>query len=226
MSGLSTRLNSIQVSDPGLRLFLQSLAKAVDRINVNFHLDINEPTALSEPTTGANALAAVVNVPPAIMIVKSLRFLADKNGLYQASAMTQGARAWHSAAQSPATGVLTGLAFDSEYWDTDDMHDLAVNNTRLTFNTAGIYVVGAHLTWAANGVGTREAQILKNNATILDLWKSLSYAGAVNHSRLSTVDKFDAGDYIEVKVLQDSGGALAVNSVANYSPVFFAHRLS
>jgi hypothetical protein len=227
VSGLSTRLNSIQVSDPALRLFLQSLAKAVDRINVNFHLDINEPTALSEPITGASALAAVVNVPPAIMIVKSLRFIADKNGLYQASAMTQGARAWRSTAKSIATATLVFVDFDTDIFDTDDMHDVVTNNTRLTFNTAGIYIVGCHGQFEGNVTGVRQTAIRKNGTTYL-ISDARATAPAANTCSVgaATVAKFDSGDYIEMLAYQESGVALNLNSNSDYTPILFAHRLS
>lgn len=223
MTSLSTRLNSVQVTDPTLRLFLQSMAKSVDRLNVNFHLDINEPFALSEPTTGANARAPVANLPSDIVIIKSLRFLADKNGLYLASSMTQCCRAWHSANQATVTAVPFVIAFDSEYFDTDDMHDLTVNNTRILFNTEGKYIVGANINWDVDNTGLREIRIKKNGTTYLAIE---NHTGGGAGSQIVTMASFVVGDYIEVEVLQASGAGRNVLSVAEQSPIFWAHRLS
>jgi hypothetical protein len=38
------------------------------------------------------------------------------------------------------TGVYTALTFDTETFDTDNMHDNTTNPTRLTVNTAGLYI--------------------------------------------------------------------------------------
>ena len=48
-----------------------------------------------------------------------------------------GAHAYHNAAQSINTASETTLALNSERWDTDSIHDTAVNNSRLTCVTPG-----------------------------------------------------------------------------------------
>ena len=57
-----------------------------------------------------------------------------------------GVKANQSSLQSLTTSGTVVLAFDgSDTFDTDSMHDPATNNTRLTFNTAGVYVVTLRL---------------------------------------------------------------------------------
>ena len=42
---------------------------------------------------------------------------------------------------------------------------------------------------------------------------------------VTTIYQLTAGDYVEVRAYQNSGGALNVNSTANYSPEFWMVRL-
>ena len=131
-------------------------------------------------------------------------------------------RVYHSAATLIGTGVHTPLAFNSERYDTDTMHDTAVSNTRITITTAGVYVVTFNAEFAANATGVRTVGIRINGASFLAL-NAAPADGAVNPVpvTVATEYKFAAGNYIEATAWQDSGGNLNVNST-NYSPEFSA----
>ena len=75
------------------------------------------------------------------------------------------ARAYHNTTQSIPNATDTALAMNSEEYDTDTIHDTATNNSRLTFKTAGKYLVWAEIEWAANGTGERFVAIKKNGTT-------------------------------------------------------------
>lgn len=52
-----------------------------------------------------------------------------------------GCRLKNSGTQSVLAGATTALTFDQEDYDTDTMHDTGSNTTRITFTTAGKYIV-------------------------------------------------------------------------------------
>src|SRR4051794_16526480 len=50
---------------------------------------------------------------------------------------------YNDAAQSIPDGALTALTFNTEHFDTDSIHSTSSNTSRLTCQTAGIYVITA-----------------------------------------------------------------------------------
>lgn len=122
-------------------------------------------------------------------------------------------RVYHNTTQSLTTAVETPLIFNSERWDTDAMHDTVTNNGRITFNTAGLYVIGLNVNYAANTVGTRYTSIrLNGGATYLQQdtrGASPTLGTLVN---LHGIYKAVAGDYILAYAYQTSGGALNVTN--------------
>jgi hypothetical protein len=121
--------------------------------------------------------------------------------------------AFRSTNQSISNNTLTAVSFANELYDTDTMHSNTVNPTRVTFTTAGTYVVTFVAVWNKNAVGNRVAEIRKNGTDVL-AYESKLHGGAdlfVGHS-LVVQDEFVATDYVEGLVLQTSGGALLLLS--------------
>lgn len=135
------------------------------------------------------------------------------------------ARVTHNANQSTTTGVSFTLAFNTERFDTDTIHDTVTNNSRLTCKTAGKYLVTGNVSFAANATGIRQLQIKLNGATTVGAvgW-SASSAGTTD---LVVVTLYDmaVNDYVELIAAQNSGGALNVLATGNYSPEFMMHRV-
>ena len=131
------------------------------------------------------------------------------------------ARAYHNAAQSIANATNVALAFNSERFDTDTIHDTATNNSRLTCKTAGKYLVNANVSFAANATGFRQLTIVLNGVTeIAALWLPNQGAGLATTVVVSTLYDLAVNDYIQAFAYQTSGGALDVSVVGNYSPEF------
>lgn len=132
-----------------------------------------------------------------------------------------GARVYHNVNQSLATTTNTALAFNQERYDNDTIHDTAINNSRLTCNTAGKYLIWGIATFAGNVVGRRVLSIELNGSGTL-----LSYVGRWNGGGglmgCLVMCEYDliVTDYVELIAFQDSGGALNVNASGNYSPEF------
>ena len=119
------------------------------------------------------------------------------------------ARAYHSITQSIANATDVILNLNSERWDTDDIHDNVTNNSRLTCKTAGVYIITANVGFLANSTGIRLFSIRLNGTTDLG-W---SFVDTNQNSdqivSVATVYELAVNDYIEIKVHQTSGGALA-----------------
>jgi len=139
---------------------------------------------------------------------------------------TEGARAYHSVPQTIPTSTMTDLAFDSERWDTDTIHDLVTNNSRLTCKTAGKYVIMGGVRFAMNATGNRVARIYLNATTIIAYY-FVPNAGAAQRTQfvVSTIYDLAVDDYIELTVFQDSGENLDLEAHSNTSPEFMMQRI-
>lgn len=133
-----------------------------------------------------------------------------------------------SADVAIANNTLTALTFDEEYYDRYEMHSLAAVTNRITIPLDGVYLVGANIRWASNSAGDRLIGIRINGANFLcaDSRRPAATAGRTTDQCCSTIWEFTTGDYIEVLVLQDSGGNLDVLNVDDLSAIFYAHKLS
>lgn len=135
------------------------------------------------------------------------------------------ARVYHNAAQSLANSVATVVAFNSERWDTDTIHDTVTNNSRLTCKTAGRYLIIGTTEYATNATGVRETYIRLNGATPLAADVRAAVSGLTTAFTIQTYWDMAVNDYVELIAFQSSGGALNLNSTANYSPEFMMTRV-
>ncbi len=132
-----------------------------------------------------------------------------------------GARVYNNANLSTANATVTILPFNSERWDTDAIHDVAANTTRLTCNTAGKYLITGNISFAANATGTRYAAVRLNGTTVVGYDQRAAVGGTSNTLiTVATVYDLAVSDYVELMVGQDSGGALDVLYASAYSPEF------
>lgn len=132
-----------------------------------------------------------------------------------------GARVYNNANISILDLTATALTFNSERDDVGDFHSTSVNTGRLTIPIAGTYLVGCTVSFASSAVGLRAANIRLNGTTNIVGDTRPAVTGTVTTIAISTDYTFAAGDYIEVVVFQNSGGALNVEFSGNFSPEFW-----
>lgn len=133
-----------------------------------------------------------------------------------------GARVYHSVDQSFANGAYAALAFNSERYDTDTIHSNVTSNSRLTCKTAGKYLIGGWMSFAASGIGARQGSIVLNGSATLDAEIiAASGTGSNTALSLSTVYELAVNDYVQLYAYQGSGMSLNVSN-----PEFYMHRLS
>jgi len=137
------------------------------------------------------------------------------------------ARVRHSVNVSIANNTVVVLPFDTELFDTDTLHDVSVNNSRLTVNTAGKYLFGAIINWASNTTGFRVVNLRVNGTAGVGPSRVAVNAGSPEPVQIpNTVSELAANDFIEVIVLQNSGGALNVLKDTDGSLHFWIVRLA
>ena len=138
---------------------------------------------------------------------------------------TEGARVYHDDDQDIDHNTWTTLAFNSERYDTDGIHDVAVNNSRLTCKTAGKYVISITMRWEAETGGTYRRCLIQlgGGNTISQITQA---GGPIPvFQQTTTVWDFAVGDYVEVLVKHDRGSAIHVERALDDSPEFMIQRI-
>lgn len=135
------------------------------------------------------------------------------------------ARVYNDASINIANAAWTAIAFNSERFDNDEMHD-DINSRRLTCKTAGRYLIFGSVFFNPNVNGIRRLAIRLNGTTYLAASGLLS-ADATNGADLSvaTVYELSVDQYVELLVYQNSGAALAVTVWSQSSPEFGMVRI-
>lgn len=105
----------------------------------------------------------------------------------------------------------TRVAFVGESYDTDAFHSTSVNTARLTVpaGKGGTYLIVAQASWQTSAAGRKACWIIKNTTSRLGIQEVNGDDGGLNLSMTATSFAVLAdGDYVEMHVRQDSGGAL------------------
>jgi hypothetical protein len=134
------------------------------------------------------------------------------------------ARVTHNADQAITTATPTALAFNTESFDTDGMHDNSTNNERLTFQTAGKWIIGGNVTWENVAAGEyRQAAIrLNGSTTIAEVMGPETVTAGHLRQSVVTLYEMSVGDYVELVVQHDRGSNLNLRSQGSQSPIFWA----
>lgn len=111
-----------------------------------------------------------------------------------------------SISSSGANSVVT---WQSSVWNIGSMWSSSTNPTRFTVPTTGIYQLAANIPWTNNGTGRRRLAWRPNGGSITYDMQHQESTG-VDTCNGSDLISLNAGDYVEIIVSQDSGGALSV----------------
>jgi hypothetical protein len=106
----------------------------------------------------------------------------------------------------------TSVTYDGgASFDTDSMYSSGAQ-TRITINTAGIYLVIGGIGFASNATGFRGARLIVSGATVIAIDSRPPVNGDTTIITLSTLYEFTAGQYVECQAFQSSGGVLSVGA--------------
>ncbi len=120
-----------------------------------------------------------------------------------------------SALQSIPNNTTTVLTWDLETYDTDGMHDNVVNNSRITIQTPGKYLVWANADFLSNATGVREISLFLNAARVAITTQGVVSIGTRPSFITMRVMDLVASDFVEVLVFQTSGGSLDLISTGS-----------
>ena len=123
-----------------------------------------------------------------------------------------------TGAVSITNNSLTTVNLDAFGFKRDLLHSTVTNPSRVTFATTGIYTLTLQVDWDANATGRRYASILLNGATVIRAQSMAPASGGQATNQLAMSYDFEATDYVQVQVYQDSGGSL--NCYPNFEVVW------
>lgn len=133
-------------------------------------------------------------------------------------------RAYRTTLLSTTTATLTTVNLDSERFDNAAMHSTSVNTSRITIPTGGggKYMFGGLLEFANNGTGLRQIIILRSGTDELTWGPGPGDASATCPLCTTAQWAFSAGDYIELRGYQNSGGNLNIIVSGGRNPELWA----
>jgi hypothetical protein len=124
-------------------------------------------------------------------------------------------------------GEWTSLTFNSERWDTANLHETATNSGRLKAPAAGKYYIFANITWETPiGTGLWGLRLQLNGKTVIAEQTLPNTAAQFRISMsVGTLYALAAGDYVEAQVFQNNGNPLLIRSISATSPEFGMAKL-
>jgi hypothetical protein len=144
----------------------------------------------------------------------------SSNGSSGGGGIFSGAKVRLTSNESIGNITGTQIPWDSEVYD-DGAYWSGANPTRLTVPTTGKYHFEFFARWAANGTGQRFITFIINGDTADrvsgDNRPGVSVDSAETYHGISADISLSAGDYVEARVFQSSGGALNLLSTVPYT---------
>lgn len=135
------------------------------------------------------------------------------------------AYAYRTAVFGIANAAFAVVQLDLELYDTDAIHDLAVNNSRLTCKTSGAYELCGGVEWASNATGYRMVGFAVNgiNPPLLGADSRMAVSGNTTCQSVAHQLRLGVNDYVELVVFQTSG--VSLNLVTSNARNFLSMRL-
>lgn len=175
---------------------------------------------------GGNLIATLIG-GSANQIIKSDGTDAEWDDLLDiitALKLNAGARVYYDDVKVLTTGVWTSIPLNVEVYDTDDIHDNVTNNTRLTCKTAGKYAISGGGVMEGHATGIRYIAVRHNNTTWIAVDDRIGIISG-NNILINTQYDLAVNDYVELYMMQNSGGDLDIWQTDVLSPSFMMQRI-
>lgn len=186
---------------------------------------VNGPTQIIDATQVNARFAALYNaLNPASVGIDDTNV---KPGLIRQTqlAVAPQAYAYRTSVFGVANATAAVVPFDLELYDTDGIHDPAVNSSRLTCKTSGAYEVVGGVEWASNATGRRMVGIALNgvNPPALGMDARNAVSGDTTCHTATHQLRLAVNDYVELVVFQAS--TVSLNLVTINARNFLSMRL-
>ena len=117
--------------------------------------------------------------------------------------------------------TITGINFDQEQYDSDNLHDNVVNNQRITIPSDGRYLLLGQGSYQQNGDGSRDLGIVKNGDLTIGVANEMNTnAGQSSLVQAHAIVQLVAGDYVGLYAEQSSG--ITLNTETGAHSTWFA----
>ena len=134
-----------------------------------------------------------------------------------------------SASQSIANDTQTKIAYNAEVYDPDSVYDHSTNyRFTVPSGKAGKYFVGASIRSGAITDGKKiTMNLFVNGSEVQEHYAQVASSSSGEQYTIGVFKTFDlsAGDYIEVFVLHQSGGAVTFSSASSLGAYFYGYRI-
>lgn len=135
------------------------------------------------------------------------------------------ARVTRSASQAISSGGSpTNIAFTVAKHNVGALW-VSTDNTKITTNSAGLWLVGAHFLYDVSGAGTYRQSKLKASGTVISPAHKAPYASDSLTMTHTFLGYFPAGTYFQVDFVHDKGSDLNISYNDDFSPMMWAVRL-
>lgn len=127
-----------------------------------------------------------------------------------------GAKATRVTTQSIPNATWTAVTFTGEDYDSNAFHDNSTNPSRFTVpaGKTGYYTLKFLVSWDVAGAGDRYMAFRVNGGTVTGTVAGF-YRTSIYFNQGAAIDlHLTAGDYVEMMVYQDYGGALDVRTAS------------
>jgi hypothetical protein len=140
-----------------------------------------------------------------------------------------GARVNNSSSFTITNNTDTALTFNSERYDTNNLHSTVSNTSRLTAQRAGKYLIIGHASYDAPTNGGPYQLFIRLNGTTKIAAQSVDVPiadcgngcqGQLAQLTVSAIYSLALNDYVELVTKQVSGSSQTLNVTGNYSPEF------
>ena len=237
------KLEDLEREVDGLRTFISEVRAALLAHHLQHEAGGGDPVDLSgyvaKTLFDANTIlkADSDNVPLALAVAASR--IVGRKSTGNIAALTGGeihtilnpprCRLRNLADQSIPNNTNTAVTFNAEIFDTDSMHDTGSNTERITFTTAGVYLIHARIHFDDNSNGYRSIRIQHSVDGLLGQEViPLADEGTLNWARGGWSLLWDclADEYVWCEVYQNSGVALDILNHNLQAPSFSAIRVA
>lgn len=130
-------------------------------------------------------------------------------------------------AQTIPSGVQANIQLTLTDYDPSNLHDVALDSTRLYAKESGSYLVHGSAEFAPNGVGTRELFIGLNGISQVGRSTFANNSGPdlPTYVYLNQPVNLAKGDYIQLAARQTSGGDLGIDRTSSFFSMILLSRM-
>jgi len=133
------------------------------------------------------------------------------------------ASVYQIATQSIPSGIWAPVNYDGSNLDTDNQHSNSVNNTRITAQVAGWYMLAGCGAFASSSTSARGVKFAKNGTVIqgtTTFAPPVSTGNATAYPAVSMPVFLNVGDYVELYVSQSTGSPLNTFTSSDITSTF------